>query len=146
MPRYGSRVLESEVTGAFSTGSGDAVNDTGYATTKLGGGGTVGITLRGCTYWVMGDGVDISDCGSHGIEVIDSLVKVGAIAGSGNGGAGVYAHSGSVVHIEDGSPPTITGTVGDLSTDGTTEASTWADIDAGTSVADIAEMTMVKEV
>jgi len=61
-------------------------------------------------------------------------------------GAGVYAHSGSVVHIKDGAPPTLTGTVGDLSTDGTTQISTWAAIDAGTPVAVLAEMTLAKEV
>ena len=58
----------------------------------------------------------------------------GVVGGSGNTGAGLRGNSGSNVFITDGSTPTITGTVGDISTDGTTEDATWAEIDAGTAL------------
>jgi len=90
---------------------------------------------------------EINNCASHGIEIIKSNVKfLGTVAGSGNGGAGVYAHDNSIVTIKDGSPPTLTGTVGDCSTDGTTERTTWAEVDADSPITDLYESTTIKEV
>jgi hypothetical protein len=68
------------------------------------------------------------------------------VVGSNSGGFGVYAHSGSIVHIPNGKPPTISGGTGDLSFDGSTEASSWASLDAGTPVNSAAEVSMAKEV
>jgi hypothetical protein len=92
--------------------------------------------------------VQVSSCGSHGIEVDGGkLIDRVGIGGSGNTGAGIYAHSGAKVHIKDGSPPTITGTVGDLAVSNpAAEEETWANIDGGTKVAVAAEMTIAKEV
>ena len=117
-----------------------------YATTKIGG-GSVGVTAIDSVVRI-GAGVDISNCASHGIECNHSRLHLdGAVTGADNGGAGVYAHSGSVVHIKNGAPPTLTGTVGDLAVSNpAAEESTWAAIDAGTPVAVTAEMTMAKEV
>jgi hypothetical protein len=123
-------------------------SSTGAATTKVSNSSGIGVSISSCRRMDIGD-VDISGCASHGIAIANSMVKLsasGATTGTGNTGAGVYAHSGSVVHTKSGTPPTITGTVGDLSTDGTTQASTWAAIEAGTPVASPAEMTMAKKV
>jgi hypothetical protein len=91
--------------------------------------------------------VDISGCSSHGVIVNRGYAEIlAAITGSGNGGAGVYAHNGSVVNIKNGAPPTISGTRGHLSVDGTTNATWWSTLDAGTPLAVLAEMTMAKEV
>jgi hypothetical protein len=79
----------------------------------------VGLKLRNCEVALQAG--DISGCGSHAIEAVKSLVNfTGAVAGGTNTGAGCYAHSGSVVHVKTGSLPTLTGTVGDLTFDGTT--------------------------
>lgn len=90
---------------------------------------------------------DISDSGLHGIEAINSMLNfTDVVSGTGNAGAGVYAHSGSIVHIKDGSPPTLTGAIGDISTDGTTEATTFAAVDGGEAYSDDLENTAIKEV
>jgi hypothetical protein len=70
-----------------------------------------------------------------------------AVSGTGNTGAGVHAKNNSTVLIADGSPPTLTGTVGNLSFDGTTQASTWAAIDGGTpAIETTADLVVAKEV
>jgi hypothetical protein len=75
------------------------------------------------------------NCGSHGIEVNGGkLVCQGAVIGSGNAGAGAYVHSHAVVQTKAGTPPTITGTVGEVSLDGTTQQSTWAAVEGGTPI------------
>ncbi len=95
----------------------------------------------------IGSGVDISGSASHAIECNHSRLHLdGAVTGTGNTGAGVYAHNGSVVNIKNGAPPTLTGTVGDLSFDGTTEECEWTDIDAGNKHTDLTEATVAKEV
>lgn len=87
----------------------------------------------------------IQNCASHGIDLDHSSAKIEkAIAGTGNTGAGVYAHTHSALRIKSGVTPTITGTAGDLSTDGTTEASTWAAVAGGTPVVDLVELCTIK--
>jgi len=147
----GTRIVKislSRVNAAIAkalTSFANIVNTSGYATTKIGG-SDVGILLVDSTLRI-GSGVDISGCSSHGIEALHSRLDLdGAVTGTGNGGAGVYAHSNSTVLIKNGSPPTLTGAVGDLSTDGTTEATTWADVDAGDAYNDAIEGVVVKEV
>lgn len=96
----------------------------------------------------MAAAADVSGSASHGITVANNsyLNMLGAVTGSGNAGAGVYAHSGAIVHIKNGAAPTLTGTVGDLSFDGSTEASEWSAIDGGTPAVSSAELSMCKEV
>lgn len=109
----------------------------------------VGISIKSCAMQTIAawHEIAISNCSSHGIEVVNSKFDIaGVITGSGNGGAGVYAHSNSVVHIKDGSPPTLTGTVGDLSTDGTTESMSWPALDGGSQFVDVNEQVTAKEV
>jgi hypothetical protein len=121
--------------------SANVVNTSGYAPTIFEGGLLVADSLA-----LRIDSGQISGP-THCIESKHSRLWLnGAVSGAGAAGAGVYAHSGSVVHTKAGAPPTITGTVGDLSTDGTTQASTWAAIEAGAPVAVLAEMTMAKKV
>lgn len=116
-----------------------------YATTKISNPSGVGLSVESCNGLRIGN-IDISDCGSHAIGVKNSQISlVEATGGSGNVGAGVRAQLGSCMTIADGSPPTLTGTIGDLSFDGTTQASTWAAIDAGTPASDTTEMSMCKE-
>lgn len=121
----------------------------GYAPIKIGGGAT-GITIEDSWPVRIGaanGGVDISNNAGHGIVAVNSKVIFnGVITGANNTGAGVYASSGSTIHLKRDVTPTLTGTIGDLSTDGTTQKSTWAAIIAGTPVADTDEMTIAKEV
>jgi hypothetical protein len=87
---------------------------------------------------------------THGIESIRSFIRLdGAVEGTGNTGAGVYAHSGSTIYIKNGEPPTLTGALDggcDLSFDGSSQASTWGIIDGGTSAVSATELSMCKEV
>jgi len=139
----GSRIKSLQVAGVDATNLNAAMISTtaGYATTTLNYLRLVDSTVR------IGAGVSVSDSSTHGIEVNHGRVHLdGAVTGTGNTGAGVYAHSGSVVHIKNGAAPTLTGTVGNLSFDGTTEASTWAAIDAGTKAVDLSELSLAKEV
>lgn len=123
------------------------LNATGYYNLKIGNASKAnGILINSSTIRVKST-VDISNNTSHGIVLNKSFLHLdGGVTGTGNGGAGVYAHSGSVVHVKHGAVPTITGTVGNLSFDGTTEASTWAAIDGGTPATSTAEMSLAKEV
>jgi hypothetical protein len=90
---------------------------------------------------------DINSCSSHAIELVRSFLEMdGVMRGVSNTGAGVYAHSGSSVQIKNGSTPTITGTVGNCSTDGSTQATTWAAVDSGTPYTDVTNLVNVKEV
>jgi hypothetical protein len=105
-----------------------------------------GVTVKDSDLYVAA-GIDFSDSGSHGLEAENSVVQLdGAVVGSGNTGAGVRAHTRSTVTIKNGAAPTVTGTVGNFSIDGTTEASTWAVIDAGTPAQDTVEQTVAKEI
>lgn len=86
-------------------------------------------------------GVDIYGCQTHGIELVNSLLTIlkpitayNGLTGSSNGGAGLYAHYGSKVYLKPDYTPTLTGTVGNISLDGTTQASTWAAIAGGTPI------------
>ena len=121
------------------------VNTSGYSPTKISGSSGVGLTVDK-SYLKIGPGVIIADNASHGIELKNhsNLVLNGAVVGTGNAGAGVYAHTHSAVRTKAGSPPTLTGTIGDCSTDGTTEATTWADVEAGNPVSDLNEMTTIE--
>lgn len=119
-------------------------NDSGFATTKIGG-GTIGLSLQNSSCFIN-TGVDLSGSSSHGIEANRSYLYLLGVAGSSNGGAGVYAHSGSVIHTKSGSPPTLTGSLGDLTTDGTTPAGTWTEVESGTKIMDLNESTLIKKV
>lgn len=121
-------------------------NLSGYQPTTIEGAAGSGVVADSCLMR-FGSGVVIKDHGSHGIEVTNSVVAFsGATTGSGNAGAGMRGSGRSLVTIADGSPPTLTGTIGDFSVDGTTSASTWAGIDGGTPVSDALEQTVAKEV
>lgn len=106
--------------------------DAGSAVTKFDGATGIGLKAIGSVVRIN-SAVNFSDNGSHGIQADNSTIRFGAAAvGTGNTGAGVHAKNNSTVLITDGSPPTLTGTVGNLSFDGTTQKSTWAAIDGGT--------------
>jgi hypothetical protein len=113
--------------------------DAGYQPCLIEGATGVGLQLIKSNISIQRGSLEINNCTSHAIESINSLVKfnssgAGSVIGVGNAGAGIYAHSGSVVHIDPANPPTITGTVGDISVDGTSQISTWAGVAAGVPV------------
>jgi hypothetical protein len=143
----GSRFKQCQCVGVKSGAvSGDNISNTaGYSPVKFSGSGGTGLLLQGSSVTV-GPGVVVENNASHGIEVRDqsTLVLNGAVVGTGNAGAGVYAHTHSAVRTKAGSPPTLTGTLGDCSTDDATEATTWADVEAGSPVSDLNEMTTIE--
>jgi len=68
------------------------------------------------------------------------------IDGTGNGGAGIYADRNSQVIVSAGiTTPTLTGTVGDISVDETTEVITWADIMEGSELRLVNKATVILE-
>ena len=99
-----------------------------------------------------GGGVlNIHDCGGNGIEIrtnasFKALANAGNLQGSNNSNFGLYAHGKSLVTFPDGKAPSISGTSGQVTTDGATQASTWPAIDGGTPVVDANELTLVKEI
>lgn len=107
----------------------------------------VGFKAQGSTINQSG-ALDISNCTSHGIELINStFTQTGTLTGTGNTGAGAYVHANSVFFTKSGTPPTLTGGVGDLAVDDpATQQSTWAAIEAGTPVASANEFSIVKKV
>jgi len=107
------------------------VNTGGYAPTTVSGASGVGL-LVDKSYFKIGSGVTIADNVSHGVEVKNhsNLILDGAVTGSGNGGVGLYAHSGSQVQISGSSPPTVTGSDGNVavSKEDLVVPDTWADV------------------
>lgn len=115
-----------------------------YRTTQIDSSSTTGIRVQNSLFRINSP-VIIQNNTSHGIEAKNCLVELnGAISGS-NGGAGVYAHSNAVVYTKIGTLPTITGSIGDTTTDGTTPNNTWSVIDGGTQIADITQFTIIKK-
>jgi hypothetical protein len=111
---------------------------------------TRGIHLEGCKNAVIACSYSdmlIKNNSSHAVELNNSKMRVvgGILKGTGNTGAGVYAYNNSIFDYETGQQPTVTGTVGDVSLDGTTQASTWATINGGTPINSTAEMTIVRK-
>lgn len=116
-----------------------------YRTTQIDTSSTVGIKVQNSLCRINSPTI-VQNHSSHGVEARNCLVELnGAISGSGNGGAGVYAHSNAIVLTKSGTPPTITGTVGNTTTDGTTPNNTWSVIDSGTQIADITQFTIIKK-
>lgn len=142
----GTRLHRLYIRNSFAReGQDTLITTAGYNTTKIKGSPNVGLEIND-SYMSVGN-IDISDSTSHGIESTNSRLYCKDITGTGNGGAGLYAHSGSQVTIKDGSPPTLTGTVGDIAiNDSTYEEVTWSTIDGGESFHSAQEATIIKEV
>lgn len=150
---YGARIrrgLVAQRSGALATTQGVALATTaGYAATTIENAAGSGLTLID-SYLKTSNPV-IQNCTSHGIEMQGGMLNItGVLAGGTNTGAGLYVTEGAKVKIADGTTPTLTGTVGDISLDGLTEASTWVAIDAGVpidaSTPGNNEFVLVKEV
>jgi hypothetical protein len=120
-----------------------------YATTRFDG-NTSGPGIKATRSYVLVDTgqVDIEN-NTHGIELNNSMLKVTTagtkLAGTGNTGAGVYAYGNSVVQVKHGTLQTVTGTVGNLSVDGTTQIGTWADLEGAVVITDVPELTVMRE-
>jgi hypothetical protein len=54
----------------------------------------------------------------HGIEAINSSLRLDLVAGTGFAGLGVYSHAGGCIQPRPGSAPTITGSLGDFGFEG----------------------------
>lgn len=80
--------------------------------------------------------VSISNKALNAIYTRDCHVLWGnnTVSGSGNTGFGLWADFGSVHVLHNSLLPTITGSLGDVSLDGSTQKSTWAAINGGTPV------------
>lgn len=109
----------------------------GYCVTKISASPAAGISggsglLAKNSIVGIAENVVIEDNDSHGIEAINSRIDLqGDVKGTGNVGAGVCYSLGSIVSVESGNAPTITGgvTPGDLSFDGANEQTTWANLE-----------------
>lgn len=95
-----------------------------------------GVGLKSTNSIVNVTTLQVDNCSSHAIEIDGGRLvhSAGASTGSGNTGAGLYAHSQGVIHTKAGSVPTVTGTIGDVSIDGTTQKSLWSTIESGTPI------------
>jgi len=119
-------------------------NTTNFATTKLGG-GAIGLSLFDST--VMIGNIDISNCTTHGISANHSFVIFsGVTTGTTNTKFGLYAYNNSTINTNAGLPPTLTGTSGDISTDGVNQLTTFAIVDAIHKVVDLNEGVIVKQI
>lgn len=148
--RFKKLVLQNSQ-GTYGADNDDFCNNGGTAnqrSLKIDASADVGLLLRGVPFISMGANCDFSNNTSHGIQLENSTLRIrGAITGSGNGGAGIYAHTGSSILLKDGVTPTLTGTVGNIaSSSATAEDITWSEVAAGTSLHIAEENTLVKEV
>ena len=152
----GTRVLSLHLTQARGNnqtsttagGSGSIQNTSGYATTKFGGhpckASFAGIIAEGS--YVMINSCDINGWNDYGIHLNQSVVhfitnNVTGVMGK----AGMYIHSLSVCHLKTGVIPTLSGTtIGNITTDEVTLASTWAAVAGGTPLVAGSELSMVK--
>jgi hypothetical protein len=128
----------------------------GYAPTRFGGTSALGIAnspaiLLSHSWCRFYKGAytkvsDVSAASGHGIDAVHSQCYItGVTTNNGNNTkAGVYVHLGSAVFCEV-TTPTITGTIGDFSTDGTTSPllATWAAVMAGTPYSDATEAAVI---
>lgn len=145
---YGSNIENLEVLSVANENT--MIQDqtaSGYATTTIKGGAGVGVSAKNSKI-IIAANTYIGNHASHGIEAVNAEIEfLGVTAGSSNGGAGLYAHSGSQVTVKTGSIPTITGTVGDVAiSDAATEEISWSDLDTASGITIADEQTMIKEV
>lgn len=84
---------------------------------------------------------------THGIVLAESHFTAGGIiSGISNGGAGMYMFNNSSFMFPSGVAPIVSGNVGELSFDATTQKSTWAAIDGGAPAIDVAtDILLCKE-
>lgn len=116
----------------------------GYPTTTFDVGGLI---LEAGTDFTMGAGIALNNNPSHAIEVESSKFKFdGVVVGSGNVGAGLYAKKFANIEITNGSTPTLTGTVGDFTFNGTTQSGLWSTVDSGVTFSDPVNFNLIKEV
>lgn len=145
---YGSRMRKVEFAGCndmITSANGGCIQTlAGYAPTTISNSSTVGVLLDHTSFSV-GSGAVIQNNASHGIEAKDSSVQfVGATAGAGNGGVGLYAYSGSQVQFVGTTPPTITGSLGDVAVNNPTLPTTWANLVSNGGLSSAQEATIIK--
>ncbi len=116
-------------------GSSNFANTSGYAVATIdcsGCSGTNAGLLIANNSTLRCDNITINDSPSHAIRVDEARLYIqngASVVGTGNTGAGLYAYANGMVDVTG--TPTLTGTVGDVSLDGTTQAVTWANLAAG---------------
>ena len=125
-------IRNSELVSTSDTDTIPIRNGTGYAVTTISGSSGVGISIKN-GYLGIGSGVNISNCTSHAIRCEHSHLKLdGTLTGSGVSGFAVYAFNNSTVNSKAGTPPTLSGSKGYISTDGTTQLTDWTTLNLGT--------------
>jgi len=145
---YGTRARKMELYSCkdmITVASGGCVQTfAGYATTKLSNSNGVGLLLDDSSF-SFGANTVVENSTSHGIEAKNSrLAFIGVTSGSGNGGVGLYAHQGSQVTIAGATPPTVTGTLGDVAVNNPILLTTWANIVSNGGLSSAQEATTVK--
>jgi len=143
---YSGSLLKSIL---VTIGSKATVNSSsGFVSTKVAGSSGVGISAVDSIVITDSGIIDISNCATHGIEISNTRfdVSAGGISGGGNGNLGLYAHDGSVVKIAGATPPTVTGTDGDVAVtiDDLETPLTWSEIVAAGGVSSAQEATIIK--
>jgi hypothetical protein len=117
-------------------------NSSNCPITKIGSGSDGGLFLS--SSFISIGAIDISDCGKNAINCRNSYLQInGVTTGTGNGDFACYAHDNSNIVLK--SIPTLTGSKGYITTDGSSEISNWSDIYNVTDVNDLNEMTIIKK-
>jgi len=115
--------------------------------TKIDGSDDTGLVLENAQASTGSGATDISNCTTHGVELFNSVLDMSGgagLTGNGNGNLGLYAHDGSVVKIAGATPPTVTGTLGDVAVNSTEQPTTWTNIVSNGGLSSAQEATTVK--
>jgi len=130
---YGFRALETvSMYGCAGTQSGGGIDTaSGYATTTFESAASgVGLLVaEGSNVHIKS--AEIANTASHAIEVDNSRLWITSNLASAGGsivGAGIYAHNNATVDIKSGVTPTISGTVGEVSFEGSHQIAAWSDV------------------
>lgn len=110
------------------------------------GSASVGLNLANSKCTITGGTTIINNSTTHAVELSNAELNMidGGISGSGNGNLGMYAHDGSIVKIASATPPTVTGTVGDVAVNDPTIPDTWASVVAAGGLSSASEATIIK--
>jgi len=110
------------------------------------GSADVGLKLEHSKCTITGGAAVVNNSTTHAIELSSSELDmtVGGISGTGNGNLGLYAHDGSVVKIASATPPTVTGTDGDVAVNDPMIPDTWANLVSNGGLSSAQEATVIK--
>lgn len=106
-------------------------------------------TVSDCSVSMYGSSIwDLSDISDAALVLKRTRIDLGSggptLSGSGNASYGLFITDNSFVIIDSSASVTLTGTSGDISFNGTSEASTWASVTSGTPAIHVGENCLVK--